>query len=505
MINLVKAEIIKAISEADRDAVNRSYRHTVRVDPAKVAKMATEAMKRVLAKHGHSMDEKTIKRIATNKAQHFLEKTRFEKEYNLKKASSKQEDPIITGGGTNVLTVKFLHGGYGDKSASGAGLSKFNVMTNTMGVIQSLILKACVKEINAELGTSLAKNSASKSDILGTMGGTQSNLRMGQLHGSQNNPTTIAAVGGAEKIKNRDPNAAYEEITNEAILSDVPNANAIYDKVYEKYKTAFLAKVDLENMVDMDINTMQKQIDIEIEFDPMDKNATMKDYDAVQLKKFINAHTAVINDELFKALSDDQQESSRSPRAHARAVAAKHAIVNILGVAHKANPDLRLKVNRKLLNESRDQKKKDRARFTGNKRVTGSQAIVAAKAIKTRKYKKNRGEGKVDGVAGTNPLALKSLLNDVLPQAVAAKMQAPALRFRTGRFANSAEVTDVLVGPRGGLQSIDYTYQRDPYETYEPGNKRGSVQRDPRKLIGGTIREIAIGIVGKKFIPTRRV
>ena len=83
-------------------------------------------------------------------------------------------------------------------------------------------------------------------------------------------------------------------------------------------------------------------------------------------------------------------------------------------------------------------------------------------------------------------------------------MGSPALNYRTGRFANSAEVTDVLVGPKGGLQSIDYTYMRNPYETFEPGGKKqGSIQRDPKKLIGGTIRELAIGMLQRKFIPTR--
>ena len=47
-------------------------------------------------------------------------------------------------------------------------------------------------------------------------------------------------------------------------------------------------------------------------------------------------------------------------------------------------------------------------------------------------------------------------------------MTAPALVYRTGRFAKSAEVTDVTVGPRGGTV-IDYTYMKDPYQTFEPG------------------------------------
>ena len=44
---------------------------------------------------------------------------------------------------------------------------------------------------------------------------------------------------------------------------------------------------------------------------------------------------------------------------------------------------------------------------------------------------------------------------------------------------------------------------KDPYATFEPGGKMGSRDRDPRKLIGGTIREIAMEITGNKFIRTR--
>ena len=82
-------------------------------------------------------------------------------------------------------------------------------------------------------------------------------------------------------------------------------------------------------------------------------------------------------------------------------------------------------------------------------------------------------------------------------------MHPPALQNRTGRFRRSAEVTNVNIGPRGGTQ-IDYTYMKDHYQTFEPGGKMGSVNRDPRRLIGGTIREIAQEITGRKFITTRR-
>ena len=98
---------------------------------------------------------------------------------------------------------------------------------------------------------------------------------------------------------------------------------------------------------------------------------------------------------------------------------------------------------------------------------------------------------------------LRNLLNEALPQMVASKMTSPALRFRTGRFANSARVENVNMGPRGGVH-IDYTYMRNPYETFEPGGKQGSTQRDPRKIIGASIRELAMGLLGRQPTSIRR-
>lgn len=104
----------------------------------------------------------------------------------------------------------------------------------------------------------------------------------------------------------------------------------------------------------------------------------------------------------------------------------------------------------------------------------------------------------------SHPIALKEMLNAVLPDEILKNMGSPALNNRTGRFRSSAQVTNALVGPRGGV-NIEYTYMKNPYETFEPGGAQGSTGRDPRRLIGNTIREIAQEIMGKKFIRTRRV
>lgn len=131
----------------------------------------------------------------------------------------------------------------------------------------------------------------------------------------------------------------------------------------------------------------------------------------------------------------------------------------------------------------------------------GRERLVKRKKVGKASSKKVKSQPTTTAV---NVLKLKNLINAMLPEALLAQMELPRLRNRTGRFRSSAQVTDIRVGPRGGTE-IDYTYQLNPYQTFEPGGMQGSVNRDPRALIGGTIREIAKELMGKKFIKTRRV
>ena len=71
-----------------------------------------------------------------------------------------------------------------------------------------------------------------------------------------------------------------------------------------------------------------------------------------------------------------------------------------------------------------------------------------------------------------------------------------------GRFAESVKVTDVTTTPKG-FPSIGYTYDRENYEQFEATS--GSAQfashdRDPRRLIDQSIREIAKNGNGRFFL-----
>ena len=95
------------------------------------------------------------------------------------------------------------------------------------------------------------------------------------------------------------------------------------------------------------------------------------------------------------------------------------------------------------------------------------------------------------------------IFNQQLPGVVAKNMIPPALQYQTGRFASSVRVTDITQTAQG-FPSIGYTYMRNPYETFEPGNRQGTIDRDPRRLIDKSIREIATQFAIGRFY-TRRV
>lgn len=134
---------------------------------------------------------------------------------------------------------------------------------------------------------------------------------------------------------------------------------------------------------------------------------------------------------------------------------------------------------------------------THKSKITQSQPSVRKGGIVTKSKKSAK-----KGVA-SSPLYLIGILNQQLPQVVAKNMETPALNYQTGRFASGVKVTDIVMTPQG-FPSIGYTYDKYPYQTFEPGFKQGDPDRDPRKLINRSIREIAAQYAIGRFY-TRRV
>jgi hypothetical protein len=138
--------------------------------------------------------------------------------------------------------------------------------------------------------------------------------------------------------------------------------------------------------------------------------------------------------------------------------------------------------------------KKGRKSHTVSRIARGG--ALAAKPS-ARKARKEKSDTSIHNILG--------ILNNKLPETVRKNMREPALENQTGRFSQSVKVVDVAKTPTG-LPSIGYTYDRDNYGQFEAtsGSRFASPDRDPRRLIDTSIREIAANMAIGRFF-TRRI
>ena len=102
--------------------------------------------------------------------------------------------------------------------------------------------------------------------------------------------------------------------------------------------------------------------------------------------------------------------------------------------------------------------------------------------------------------------SLIGIINEKLPQTVRKNMGAPRLESQTGRFAQSVKMMDASRTSQGYI-SLGYTYAKNPYQVFETGTGKApwaTPERDPRRLIDQSIREVAAGLALGRFY-TRRL
>ena len=188
----------------------------------------------------------------------------------------------------------------------------------------------------------------------------------------------------------------------------------------------------------------------------------------------------------LKKIPIADRSSSKSIRENAEDQAEHVTVSNIVG-------------------KNKSKKKRVKGGKTKNStRKPSSVSTVVSKTAKSYKGSSKKAKNfKPQKGPASAPLALLGILNSKLPETVRGNMVEPRLVNRTGRFAGSVKVTDITT-TRQGFPSIGYTYERERYETFELGNRQGSSNRDPRRLIDLSIRQLAAQFAIGRFY-TRRV
>ena len=137
---------------------------------------------------------------------------------------------------------------------------------------------------------------------------------------------------------------------------------------------------------------------------------------------------------------------------------------------------------------------------------TAIQGIVKGTTSKPKKVPHSIIVDKVQ--AGGSQFSLSSLLalmNNKLSETVAQKMGLPRLVYRTGRFANSVRVVNIQE-TKQGFPVISYTYQRNPYDVFDPvlgASPWNTPSRDPKEIITISVREVAKELALGRFFVKR--
>ncbi len=143
-----------------------------------------------------------------------------------------------------------------------------------------------------------------------------------------------------------------------------------------------------------------------------------------------------------------------------------------------------------------------------NPSKTSDREKIAIKNKKARMRLKYTGSG---GKESSAPMAVPSylsmiaLLNARLPPKVRSNMGSPRLNNQSGQFSESAQVTNILTTPQG-FASIEYTYQRSPYDVFDKTRGKApwnTPARDPSALVGLSVRQLATEMGMRRFY-TRR-
>jgi hypothetical protein len=354
-----------------------------------------------------------------------------------------------------------------------------------------LCKNACVEKLEKILGRALKGATRDKDDKSGWAGGITPNqsekgMLKSKVHKLHQGLTTVGSARLAAGMRfltnatSSDGLLDYGGFANSTFADDI---NDYYSKI------EFLWVVEGQEGSEAKISLVLDQDQyIEMNVHSMDENAPGSGtYDWKNLRP-------IYEKAIYEYIRDSghyDQEGSKSIRQHALAQ-SEHIVMSAL------TKGAGVKAKRKTKSEKIKRKK------TKNSAKNSAKA-AAAVASKKKSNRRKRAMGNKKGAA-TQPLQLIGIINKQLPQTVLKNMGAPGLVNRTGTFARSAEITDIVSTPQG-FPSIGYTYDRQPYGVFEDGAGAApwaNGQRDPRKIIDRSIREIAAQFAIGRFYTRRQ-
>ena len=333
-----------------------------------------------------------------------------------------------------------------------------------------------------------------------------------RLHGNtgrhtgagERSDTTRALLDFLEKASGRELDVEGTSMSDLNFITQKLNK-----RLNAAYKIEGLDKIDLFKEQDI-----SKSVVIKIIFGTAAQNTLMKHADragSTPSDPSIDKLLASIRDDFMEQWGKDPSKKGSKSVAELNALGAFAHIPKEMRTA-SGLPDMRFKLNKqtmklaKLVEKSKG--KKGKTIVKGSKRTIKRNTVNSTKSLKTGRYDPK------SATSETSLAALMQIINKSLPRHLKGNMTPPALQYRglgnpsrpfAGPFNRGVRLTSLTEHKKvqGGLQ-VNYTYEKYPYQTFEPGFQKGSVFRDPRKLIEESIRDIMIERKQTRFLNFRR-
>jgi len=329
-----------------------------------------------------------------------------------------------------------------------------------------------------------------------------------RIHGTPGNHSTARVGAATQGEKNNSLGTSPTDLQDDAQMED-------FIMPFFRQELSDILKVTAG--IDYQTSTSASSVDDEavivVRMAEEAEQAVAKDFDKAtrtgggqKLKDAFSEAEDRLIEQLEKTVGGGKREIKASPstRQRIRRMAVESVVKKV-----KKKTNLKGKVTAKII-EPKVKKGRKTTKVKGRRPKKSSGLTQGKVAV--------RGKGKTTKRAkrqpANNPIGLVALLNRSLPAQVQKNM-APLrgsfprrLTYRTGRFASSAEVTNVA--PYPNMVEIQYTYDKDPYQVFEQGSGSRFATgpaRDPREIIGQSIREIAQQMMGTRFgvVRTKRV
>lgn len=165
--------------------------------------------------------------------------------------------------------------------------------------------------------------------------------------------------------------------------------------------------------------------------------------------------------------------------------------------------DMELMLTTALLGKKLPKRKRKSVSKTQYKLLTSQKVRNARRKLEGKKLPKLPTFKQIDAGADLPLFNILALINEALAEQVKDNMgesnDPPVLlRNQTGRFAESAKLL-TLTRSKLGVLAGTYTYQRYPYDVFLPGHRLGTTKRNPKVYLEGSIRELAMAIMKRKF------